>query len=83
MSDVMSAKEKIRKYIESLQKDPCSFTDADDLIENRLIDSLQFMDFVLYIEELSGKEISMEGLNIEDFRSVDKIAASFFLTTSA
>ena len=46
-----------------------------DIIENRLVDSLQFVEFVLYIEEVAEVTIDMELADIEDFRSLNNLTA--------
>lgn len=46
---------------------------GDDLIERRLIDSLAFVDFLYFLEELAGTEIDMATINVDDFRSVAAI----------
>ena len=70
--------ENIRQYIVQKHNGVCQFSDHDDIIENRLIDSLQFVEFILYIEEMSGTAIDMESLNIDDFRTISSIEQVFF-----
>jgi len=71
--------ENIRQFISDKQVKPVTFGDNDDLIENGLIDSLQFVEFVLLIAEVSGREISLDDLDIDDFRSISSIQKAFFL----
>lgn len=49
-----------------------------DLIENRLIDSLSFVEFVFLLEQLSGKAIEMETLEVDAIRTLDAIERTFF-----
>ena len=49
-----------------------------DLIEAGLLDSLQFVQLVVHLEEDFGTQVSMDDLEIDHFRSIDSIAA--FLT---
>ncbi|MHC0429681.1 holo-ACP synthase [Streptomyces sp. O3] len=49
-----------------------------DLIENRLIDSLSFVEFVFLLEQLSGKSIEMETLEVDAIRTLSAIDESFF-----
>lgn len=49
-----------------------------DLIENRIIDSLTFAEFVLLIEEVSGSAIDMDNIDIDDFRTLNAIGERFF-----
>jgi methoxymalonate biosynthesis acyl carrier protein len=46
-----------------------------DLIENGLLDSLTFVEILLSVEEEFGIEIGVDGFEIDDFRTVRKIAA--------
>lgn len=48
-----------------------------DLIENRLIDSLGFMEFILLLEDLMGREIVLEQLSVDQFRTLDAIFVNF------
>lgn len=70
--------DKVRQYIASKHNGTRHFGDHDDIINARLIDSLQFVDFTLYIEELTGKEIDMETINIDNFRTIAEIERVFF-----
>jgi acyl carrier protein len=49
----------------------------DDLIENRLVDSLSFVEFVFLIGETSGKEIDLDTLDINDLRTLAAIEKCF------
>lgn len=50
-------------------------TDETMIFENRVITSLQGLDFVLYMESLIGKTIDIEKLTLHDFRNIDAIYA--------
>jgi acyl carrier protein len=49
-------------------------SDEVDLIEARLVDSVRVFDLVLVIEERFGLSLPFEELEIEDFRSVTRLA---------
>jgi hypothetical protein len=49
-----------------------------DIVANRLIDSLQFVGFVLYIEELRGRPIPERDVNVDSFRTLENIRERFF-----
>jgi acyl carrier protein len=49
-----------------------------DLIESRILDSLQFVEFMLLLEEATGREIPLEEVSAEDFRTLSSIRARFF-----
>jgi acyl carrier protein len=44
-----------------------------DLIENRVIDSLLFLEFVFFLEELTGREIQVTPELVESFRTLRSI----------
>jgi len=48
-----------------------------DLIENRLIDSLDFAEFLFFLEEITGKEIDLETVDVNAFRTLRSIEARF------
>jgi acyl carrier protein len=52
-----------------------------DLIDNRLIDSLSFVEFVFLIEQLSGRSIPMDSIDVEDFRYLKVVEERFFTTS--
>ena len=45
-----------------------------DLIEERLVDSVRLVDLVLEIEQRFGVTLAFEELEIEDFRTVTRLA---------
>lgn len=45
-----------------------------DLIEDGLLDSLMFVQLLLYIEETFGTKIHLEDIDIDNFRSIAKIS---------
>lgn len=48
-----------------------------DLIENRVLDSLGFITFLYVLEKQTGKEIPLEQVSPEDFRTLRRIRESF------
>jgi D-alanine--poly(phosphoribitol) ligase subunit 2 len=53
--------------------------DDTDLVETGLLDSLALVELLFAIEQRFGVDLSLGELDIENFRSVERIAA--FLTT--
>ncbi|MDQ3403233.1 MAG: acyl carrier protein [Actinomycetota bacterium] len=49
-----------------------------DLIENRILDSLGFVNFLYVLEEQTGQEIAMESVTPEHFRTINAIRKRFF-----
>lgn len=53
-----------------------------DLIESRLIASLSFLEFIALLEELSGEQVDISTLSIDDFRTLDRINGKFLTTVA-
>ena len=53
-----------------------------DIIENRLIDSLQFVSFLLYIEEVRGARIPPDQIKPDSFRTLYSIRDCFLVEKS-
>ncbi|MCQ6556252.1 acyl carrier protein [Streptomyces sp. C10-9-1] len=52
--------------------------DADeDLVEARLIDSMDFLEFVDLLEEISGTSIDLQEATIDDFRTLARVRERF------
>ncbi|ATZ23661.1 hypothetical protein SLAV_08960 [Streptomyces lavendulae subsp. lavendulae] len=49
----------------------------EDLIEARLIDSMDFLEFVDLLEKLSGTTIDLQEVTIDDFRTLDNVQKRF------
>jgi acyl carrier protein len=47
---------------------------SSDLIQSRILDSMQFLDFVYYLNELCGIDVTSV-ITIDDMRTVQKIVA--------
>ena len=45
-----------------------------DLIEAGILDSLKFVELLFHIEQTFGVRLSMDAFEIDDFRSIAKIA---------
>ncbi|MEU3606783.1 acyl carrier protein [Streptomyces sp. NPDC035033] len=53
--------------------------DADeDLIEARLIDSMDFLEFVDLLEDISGTSIDLQEVTLDDFRTLTRVRERFF-----
>ncbi|MEU0742264.1 acyl carrier protein [Streptomyces sp. NPDC006134] len=48
-----------------------------DLIESRLIDSLGFMEFVLLLEDLIGRELRLDQIDVDQFRTLRSLTEHF------
>jgi acyl carrier protein len=67
----------IKDWILAKNEGRAEIAPDDDLIDNRLVDSLSFVEFVFLIGETSGVEIDMDSLNIEDLRTLSAIERCF------
>ncbi|MBA3773796.1 MAG: acyl carrier protein [Ramlibacter sp.] len=70
--------QKIRQFIAAGHEKPVVFSDTDDLLESGLVDSLRFVELVMLIAELSNREIAMDAIDIENFRTVENIWLTYF-----
>jgi hypothetical protein len=49
-----------------------------DIIDSRILESLQVVEFILFLEAESGRTILAEDLNPDDLRTLDSIYRRFF-----
>jgi acyl carrier protein len=54
-----------------------------DIIENRVIDSLGFTEFVLFLEEVSGREVQVYTESVNAFRTLRSIQENIINGTTA
>jgi acyl carrier protein len=73
MTDVSALRDRIaRLFAEHLHVDDVSF--EADLLESGILDSLQFVELLLRLENEFGLTVSLKDLEIDFFRSIDTIA---------
>ncbi|MFE9613357.1 acyl carrier protein [Streptomyces sp. NPDC006012] len=70
--------EKVRDWILGRHADRTELAADVNIIENRLVDSLSFVELVYVIEDASGAEIDFDNIDIEDFQSLATIEKAFF-----
>ena len=73
-----STRVKLREFV--LEKTESAITDLSDQthrFENGLLKSVQVMDLILFVEEISGEEIDVEGLKPGAFKDIDTIIKNF------
>ncbi|MFD0772487.1 phosphopantetheine-binding protein [Streptomonospora algeriensis] len=73
-----AALESVTEWILSKNPERETIGMDEDLIENRLVDSLSFVEFIFTIEQASGTEVPMETLDLELLRTLDSISKNFF-----
>ncbi|GHA89616.1 acyl carrier protein [Streptomyces termitum] len=49
----------------------------EDLIEGRLIDSMDFLEFIDLLEDVSGTSIDLQDVTIDDFRTLNRVQERF------
>jgi acyl carrier protein len=49
-----------------------------DIIDSRILESLQVVEFILFLEQKSGRTILVEHLNPATLRTLNSIYATFF-----
>ena len=57
---------------------PEELNDQTPVTEQRIISSLQVMDLILFLEQLSGNPIEVDDLKPGVFRDIDSIYRNFF-----
>ncbi|GGY40154.1 acyl carrier protein [Streptomyces omiyaensis] len=53
----------------------------EDLIEARLIDSMDFLEFIDLLEDISGTSIDLQEVTIDDFRTLARVRERFLAPT--
>ena len=54
-----------------------------DIIESRVIDSLSFTEFIIFLEEVTGREIELQTESVLAFRTLRSIQEKIVNGTSA
>lgn len=78
MTDTTTGITPVTNFLLTLRPDLATIDDDLDLIENRVLDSLAFVNFLYVLEEHTGQEISLEEVTPEDFRTLAAIRKRFF-----
>lgn len=74
MQDALTLHQRItRLFVEHLNVDIASFD--TDLLNTGILDSLQFVELLLRLENEFGLTVSLDDLEIDFFHSIDTIAA--------
>ena len=62
---------------------PETFTDQLPILEVGLLNSLDIVEFVLFIEDLRGEEVDTDAIEPEVFTNVDSLWDAFFAPLAA
>lgn len=72
METSLSACDQMRKiFSEKLQIDPPG--EEADLIDAGVLDSFMFVELLYHVEQQFGVKITLENLDIDNFRSINRI----------
>jgi acyl carrier protein len=69
---------KLREWVAAKNRQATEIGMDTDLIKKGVLDSLQMVNFILYIEEIRGKEIPETLIRPENFFSLRVIFDTFF-----
>jgi hypothetical protein len=69
--------ELLRKWIREANPSITEIPQDLDIIDARLVTSLQFVSFILYIEQLRGSPINTDQLDIASLRTLDDIERNY------
>ena len=73
-----NTREKLRAFVlDSTESAIADLTDQTHLFENGILKSIQVMDLILFVEEIIGQEIDVEGLKPGAFKDIDTIIKNF------
>ena len=73
-----NTREKLRAFVlDSTESAIADLTDQTHLFENGILKSIQVMDLILFVEEISGQEIDVEGLKPGAFKDIHTIIKNF------
>ncbi|MFE5870751.1 acyl carrier protein [Streptomyces roseifaciens] len=67
----------MRSWILERNPDLTELDQETDIIETRIINSLQFVELVLYVEELRGTMLQSNEVDLDAFRTLKGIEKNF------
>ena len=82
MKSVIEIKKRLREWVADNSKSATRTEVYDDtqIIENRIITSIQVMDLILFMEHLLGKPVKPDQIRPGSFATINAIYDSFFQT---
>lgn len=79
----MNAINELTTWLKEKDKTNMGFDQDTDLIEQGLVDSLTFVEYILMIEELSDCEVTIGDEIIDQVRTLNRVMTNFFQHTLA
>jgi acyl carrier protein len=70
---VESPLERVKKWLLARRPEIGDLAPDQDLVESRVIDSLSFLEFVYFLEELTGREIQVTPDTVQSLRTLRSI----------
>lgn len=70
---------EVKQWLLSKKKHLTDIPPDLDLIENNIVDSLSFVEYVLVIEEISGKEVVVDDAVLDKVRTLERVQLHFML----
>lgn len=71
--------ETIKQWIKNENNSAYDFDEDTEIFNARILDSIQMLSLVLFVEELIGKQIPDEKLMPEYFKTINIIYNEFFV----
>ncbi|WP_223736135.1 acyl carrier protein [Streptomyces purpurogeneiscleroticus] len=78
MSDNALVMRRLSDWIKQQNPEAGEIPEDLDIVETRTVTSLQFVEFLLFIEELRGAAIPSEDMDIDSFRTLRSIVDRHF-----
>jgi len=77
-------KQSLKQWIAKTSQtcDIDAMTDDTMILEQRIITSVQIMDFILYLESLTNKPVNIDQVQPGVFSSINSIYNAFFVKSS-
>jgi hypothetical protein len=84
-SNTGSQKARLRAWVleHGRRIDGVELTNETPLLEKRILSSLQIADLLLFLEELRGAPVELEGLSGASFRDLASMARNFLAEAAA
>lgn len=79
----MSHVEAVRDWLRERNPDVGEIGDDLDLVEHRVVDSLRLVEFLFFLESLTGREIPRDALKLAQFRTLADIERNFLAGAAA